>query len=290
MAAFYLGIFIICGLLLIAGIGIVFFRGAVLFPMRAVDHGWGASFSKYKFSVLLAVLILCCEAANFSGFSWTRLTIVSQSEIINSAIKYNYPDIYSGADDLRKDYSSFTPQISYWGNWVGDETHVLNKLLGIKHYEVRLPDAVVVTDVDGNALFSRSCSDNSWCSPLVAPDHPILGIVGTVQYGAPNYEIANDFSVHWTTETQGKVLTYEHCFSAFNGGSKNPSLTIRAAGRDPITIDGRFGYYLMAFTFDEKGTYYGTMKISESEFLKSQSCSKEARRAWPNVGGFAWKR
>lgn len=252
----------------------------------------------FKVRYALLGVFLFYEIANFTGFSWNRFQWVPKGEIIDSAIRYNYPDIYSNLDDLKKDYSTFQPEISYWKDWTGEAgTMFWNKFFGMRDYQVRLPDAVVIVEADGKARFSRNCGDNWFCSPQIIPDHPKLGIVGTVQYGAPNYETAKDFSIRWINGSKGKVFISGHCFSAFSTSEK-PTLEISSPGKKTLTIEGRYGYGLSAvFLTDKaeaetKGFWQGAsaMKIPESEFLKSQSCDQAVRKAWPNVGGFAWKR
>jgi hypothetical protein len=150
--------------------------------------------------LLLAFLALLVgvEVTNFAGFSWARLRRIPDEELINVAIRYNYPNIYSDSDELKADYSSFKPEVYYWSDLTGEiGNQFWNKFFGLKLFQVRLPDAVVIVGSGGKALFSRSCGENRLCSPEVLPDHPVLGIVGTVQDGPPNYDVSNDFSVRW---------------------------------------------------------------------------------------------
>jgi hypothetical protein len=237
---------------------------------------------------LLLGLFVCFEAANFTGFSWTRLRRLSDEELINAAIQYNYPRIYSNFAEFKADYSSFHPEVYYWADLTGEAGNQFwNKFLGFKLFNVRLPDAVVVVASNGIARFSRRCSENRWCSPTIAPDHPRLGIVGTVQDGPPNYDPAKDFVVQWVDGSEGSVFISGHCFAAFSQ-SRKPALRISGKNKgDVITIGNEYGYRLVAI---KEWAGYSSLKISEVEFARSKTCDDAVRAAWPNVGGASWKR
>jgi hypothetical protein len=169
---------------------------------------------------------------------------------------------------------------------------VLPRLLGSKYFQVRLPDGIVFVDANGEAGLFRLCTFNSDCSPKAVPDHPKLGIVGTVQLGPPDYEPAKNFSVSWTSGSTGDVFISGHCFSAFSN-SERPVLTIGAPGLGDVTLKDAYGYRLTAVWLEPESNMRhtgSTMRISESEFSKSRDCNDAARRAWPNIGGFSWKR
>ena len=241
-----------------------------------------------KVRYLLLGLFVCFEVANFTGFSWTRLRRLSDEELINVAVRYNYPDIYSNLAELKADYSSFDPEVHYWADLTGEAgNQFLNKLFGLKLFNVRLPDAVVVVASNGIARFSRRCSESRWCSPTIAPDHPILGVVGTVQDGPPNYDPAKDFAVQWVDGSEGTVFISGHCFAAFSQSQK-PVLRVSGANEgEAITIGDEYGYRLIAI---KEWSGYSNLKISEEEFARSKTCDQTVRARWPNVGGASWKR
>lgn len=243
-----------------------------------------------KARYVLLSLFLCWEAANFSGFSWTHLRRLSDKELVEAAIRYNYPNIHSDVADLKRDYSSFTPRVSYWEDIAGEAgDQSWNKFFGLKYFHVRLPDAAVVVTADGKASFSRPCRNGSWCSPRVAPDRPELGIVGTVQTGPPAYDTARDFTVRWTNGSEGSVFISGHCFAAYSQSSK-PTLEIRRKGsNDVITIADDSGYRLIAIK-DIHVSAYSRTPISKEDFAKSETCDEKVRAKWPNVGGASWKR
>jgi hypothetical protein len=236
---------------------------------------------------LLLGLLLCFEAANLTGFSWTRLRRLSDEELINAAISYDYPDIYSNLAELRADYSVFSPEVHYWHDLTGEAGNLLfNKLLGSKHFEIRLPDAVVVVASDGIARFSRKCGENAWCSPTIAPDHPRLGIVGKVQNIPPGYEPATQFSVRWVNGSEGSVIVSGNCFAAFSR-SLQPVLRISAAGDDEgLTIRDQYGYRLINIP-DIRRAGYGSLKVSEGEFSRLQACDRAVQAITP--GGTWWQ-
>ena len=229
------------------------------------------------------------EAGNFTGFSWKRLEYVGEREIIDAAVQFSYPDIYSNLRELQADYSKFKPAIRYWGSWsIQVENGFLEKLFGLTRYQVRMPEEIVMVSVDGKAQFSRSdtdCPGDGGC-PFTPPDNPEQGIVGTVQYGRPNYEVANDFSVEWEGPEKGSVFRSEHCFSAYINSPENKALVVSPKGADTTTVRKGYGFYLVAITSDA----YSRMRISKAAFERSKLCSIEVRKAWPNVGGGAWKR
>ena len=238
---------------------------------------------------LLLALLICFEAANFTGFSWTRLRRLTDEELIDAAIRYDYPNIYSNLAEFKADYSAFNPEVHYWNDLTGEAgSQFWNKLFGLKLFNIRLPDAVVIVASDGIARFSRRCSENSFCSPAIAPDHPRSGIVGTVQYGPPRYEVAQDLSIQWVDGSEGSVYISGNCFAAFSQ-SQRPALRIGAKDKGDIIVADQYGYRLVAAYVGEH-EYYASMKITEQEFVRSQSCDRVARDAWPNVGGASWKR
>ena len=243
-------------------------------------------------SVIFIVLLLplwLFEAGNFTGFSWKRMEYVEEREIIDAAVRFSYPDIYSNLQELQVDYSKFKPAIRYWGSWsIQVENGLLEKLFGLPQYQVRLPEEIVMVNVDGKAQFARgdsACPGDGGC-PFTLPDNPEQGVVGTVQYGRPNYEVASDFSVKWGGREKGRVFKSEHCFSAYINSHENEVLVVNPKGTDPTTVRKGYGFYLVAITSDA----YALMRISKAAFEESKSCSIEARKAWPNVGGGAWKR
>lgn len=225
-----------------------------------------------------------------TGFSWTRLRRLSDDELIDVAIRYKYPDVYSGIGALGVDYPSFKPEVHYWEDLTGEAGNLFwSKFLGVKRFQVRLPDAVVVISSNGFVRLSRRCGENSWCSPAVAPDRPVLGIVGTVQGGPPDYEVVTEFLVRWSEGSEGSVLISGHCFAALSHSQK-PTLRISSVrNEDVVTIRDQYGYYLVSIK-DVRRAGYGMLKISEEEFRRSQTCDKAVRAEWPNVGGASWKR
>jgi hypothetical protein len=242
-----------------------------------------------KVRYLLLAVCLCFETANMVGFSWARLRRLSNEELADVAIRHHYGNVYSNTADLKVDYVSFKPEVHYWADLTGEAgSQLLNKLFGFKFFQVRLPDAVVIVSADGVAQFSRTCGENHWCSPAVAPDRPVLGIVGTVQDGPPNYEVMTEFSARWSEGSDGDAFAAGHCFSALSHSPK-PTLRIRSERNsdDVVTIGDMYGYYLITI-MDIKRAGYGVLRISEQEFRRSQTCDKSVRAEWPNVGGASW--
>lgn len=241
-----------------------------------------------KVRYLLLGLFVCFEAANFTGFSFVRLRRLSDEELINAAIRYDYANVYANLAEFKADYPSFTPEVYYWADLTGEAgNQFFNKLVGFTRFSIRLPEQVVVVTPSGEALFSRRCSNGNWCSPTIPPDRPRLGIVGTVQSGPPNYGAAQDFSVQWVDGSEGSVFISGHCFAAFSESQK-PTLRISGVNNgEVINIGDQYGYRLVAI---KEWGGYSSMKISEQEFARSRTCDKAVRAAWPNVGGASWIR
>jgi hypothetical protein len=241
-----------------------------------------------KVRYLLLGLFACFEAANFTGVSWVHLRRLSDEELIDAAIRYDYARVYSNLAEFKADYPSFTPEVHYWADLTGEAgNQFFNKFVGFTRFNVRLPEEVVVVATNGEALFSRRCSSSNWCSPTVPPDRPRLGIVGTVQNGPPNYDASQDFSVQWVDGSEGSVFIAGHCFAAFSQSQK-PTLRISGANNgDVINIGDQYGYRLVAI---KEWGGYSSLKISQQEFTRSKTCDRALRAAWPNVGGASWIR
>ena len=242
-----------------------------------------------KLRYLLLGLLLCFEAANFTGFSWTHLRRLSDEELINAAIQSNYPEIYSSLAELKADYSSFNPEIYYWSDLTGEiGTPIIGKLFGFKHFQVRLPDAAVTVASDGSFRRSRRCNENSWCRPTIAPDRRVLGIVGTVQDGSPNGKAAKEFSVQWVDGSKGTVFISGPCFAAFSQSQK-PALRISAADdgkSDGLIVNDAFGYPLINIP-DINHAAYSTIKIPEREFTRLRACDRSVQAL--TSGGEWWQ-
>lgn len=279
---------------------IIIVRGLFLFPITGIEKGWDIAKSKYFLSFLLVIPLFIYELGNLTGFSWTRFKYVSETEIVDAAVRHSYPNIYANLKEMQTDYSKFEPQVRYWGSWSWQvDNGLLEKIFGLTRYQVRMPEEIVMVNVDGKADFSRGDSDclgDSGCS-LTPPDNPEQGIVGTVQLGGPSYEVTNDFSVEWDGEKSNdmttwgnknkeNILTSGHCFSAYIKSPQLYKLTVSPKGAESKTIQQGYGFYLVAITSDA----YSAMRISKAEFLKSKSCDENVRKEWPNVGGYAWKR
>ena len=232
-----------------------------------------------KVRYVLLGLLLCFEAANFTGFSWTRLRRLSDEELINAAIQFNYPDIYSSLAEFKADYSRFNPEVYYWTDLTGEVAKpVIGKLFGFKHFQVRLPDAAVTVASNGTFRLSRRCSENSWCRPTIAPDHPVLGILGTVQDGSANGKTAKEFSVQWVDGSQGTVFISGPCFAAFSQ-SRKPALRIIAPGdreNDSLLINEAYGYRLINIP-DINHAGYSATKIPEREFTQLRACDRSVQ-------------
>jgi hypothetical protein len=279
-------------------------RGFIFFPLESVEKGRKTAFIKYEFSVYFSVFVLIFELANLTGFSWQRMHVVSDRELIDKAINRAYHDIYKNAAELKADYSHFEPKVRYWGSWYWEmDSDLWDKLLGFTRYQVLLPDTVVILDVAGKPLFTRSpteCGFGDRGCPDVLPDNPEQGIVGTLQLGPPYYQpaLAEDIAIEWDGEvaddmktwglkTKDKTYIKDHCFSAYIKSSKPYKLKVTAKRQEMVTINQGYGFYLVSI---KEPNVYGLMRISKEVFLRSQHCDEGVRQEWPNVGGGGWVR
>jgi hypothetical protein len=228
----------------------------------------GASMRR-TISVLFCLCIVACSKPD-------------EARLIRSAIQFSYPSIYNDLSDLRKDYPGFSPRVRQWSS-------DLVFLFGEGLYAVQMPEEEVLVTETGIAKTMRSCGSPEADCTLLTPQSPRLGIVGTMQLGAPDFPLAQRLEVSWKG-TPGDVNVVGHCFAAFKSSTEPLTLVLKVPGHKPLEMTPGYGARLVAVTFDTNATYYGSGRIPESMFLNSRTCSKQARESWPNVGGWAWKR
>ena len=132
-------------------------RGLILFPVESLKKGRHIATAKYGLSLYFSIFILILDLPNLTGFSWQRMRIVSDKELINTAIEFVCNDIYKDRAEFKSNYSRFEPKARYWGSWYWKmDSDLVDKLLGFTRYQVLLPDAVVILDVAGKPLFTRA--------------------------------------------------------------------------------------------------------------------------------------
>jgi hypothetical protein len=225
-------------------------------------------------SITIVAIAICLAGCSQKPPDDTRL--------IQAAIQFSYGSVYNDLTDLRKDYPSFTPRVRRWSD-------DLTFLIGDGLYAIRMPEEEVLVTANGRAQTTRKCGSVEAECELVAPQVPELGIVGTVQLGAPDYRVAQNLEVIWEG-TPGYVYVSGHCFAAFKSSTEPLVLKVKIPGDDGIKISGTYGAHLIAATFDGRGNYYGSGRISKAMFRESRTCAAQARANWPNVGGWARKR
>ncbi|MCO7223253.1 hypothetical protein [Pleionea sp. CnH1-48] len=203
---------------------------------------------------------------------------------MQKAIEARYPGIYKDVDELKQDYPDFSPQIRQWSD-------DLSFLFGRGRYAVRLPEEEVIISKTGMVKTTRRCSveGKAGCK-IIPPKHPSLGVVGTLQLGAPSHSPITKYKISWSGTSDGTILTNGHCFAAYKASDEPLELTISVEGFLPIVIKNIYGNRLIAATFDKERNHYGTIRISTDTFNQSKTCLQSVRDQWPNVGGWAWKR
>lgn len=279
-------------------VSIMLVRGLFLYPLTIIRNGKEEALRKYHLSVLFVVMLTIYEVGNLTGFSWKHCKYISEAEIIDAAVRYSYHNLYFSLNDMQEDYSNFKPDVRYWGSWsIRVNNGLLEKLFGLTRFQVRMPEEIVMVTVDGKAIFSRpdDCIEGGECQTII-PDNPEQGFIGTVQLGAPNYEVSNDFSIEWNGENntnletwgdirKDNILIFGHCFSAYIKSPKLYKLVVSPEGAPRKSIRPRYGFYLVAINSDG----YKVRRISKAQFLKAKSCSKQVLASWPSMGGW-WKR
>lgn len=204
------------------------------------------------------------------------------ARLVQAAIDSVYPGIYGDLGALRQDYPGFDPRVRRWSD-------DLLFLVGEGLYAVRMPEEEVIMTRDGAFRTTRTCGSVESHCEHVAPRIPLMGVVGTVQLGDPDFAIARNLQVHWRG-TAGEVRVVGHCFWAFKASSEPLVLEIAVPGHNSMTLEGFNGHRLVAIQLSTQGSYYGTARLSRTAFEQSRDCSEQARAGWPNVGGAAWKR
>ena len=156
----------------------VLIRAFLLFPLRALRHGWAPALRRYSLSLLLCVAVLLWELGALYGFSWQQLGRADRGQMMDAAVAFAYPEAYADLDELRNDYAHFRPEVSYWDSRdYQDSVEVGDKLLGRTEYQIRLPDLVVVADIHGQPLYHFPLDEEQ----QVMPDRPVLGLIGDIQ-------------------------------------------------------------------------------------------------------------
>ena len=198
--------------------------------------------------------------------------------LVEAAVRAIYPGTYETLEELRRDYPGFSTRVRRWGP---------------NRFSVDMPDELVILDAQGKIHATRNCGSTEGDCEQVIPAKPELGVVGTVQYGDPEFARATGISAMWQGSSKGYVFESGNCFAAHKASATEPlTLKVVADGNGSVEFHKKYGFYLVAVTFDLKrgGTYYGNVRIPRKTFLDSNTCSPAAREAWPNVGGASWKR
>jgi len=205
---------------------------------------------------------------------------IDRARFVETAIRHAFNDVYASLDELRADYPGFTPRIRFWGSdpWYQPASW--------RRYSVQLPDELVILDSAGVVRTTRSCGSSEGDCEVVAPAHTERGIVGTVQSGAPDYAVLEDYVLAWPGHATAALFQSGHCFSAYSNQATRQNPTLRIKGGEAMPIRVGYGFFLVV----HKGEGFGAMRISRALFKQSQSCRPEVRAQWANAGGYGWRR
>ncbi|MFL6625629.1 MAG: hypothetical protein ACJ8IK_04345 [Burkholderiaceae bacterium] len=219
----------------------------------------------------LALLWIACQAAP-----------PDEARLVQAAVDYSYPSIYLDLAALRQDYPGFAPRVRRWSD------NVLF-LVGEGLYAVQMPEEEVIVRRDGKVVTTRRCGSVEADCARVAPRFPVMGVVGTVQLGDPDYAVARHLQVRWQG-TPGEVRIVGHCFWAWKASSEPLVLTITEPGHNSMDLDGVDGRVLVAVQLSKQGSYFASTRLSKAAFEQARDCTPAVRESWPNIGGAAWKR
>lgn len=278
----FLLVFLLLALLCLS----VLARALLLFPLRGLRQGWRSALHRYGLSVLLCLGALVWELGALYGFSWQELGRADRRHMIDAAVAFAYPGAYSNLDQLHHDYAHFRPEVSYWDGWdYQGSVDALDKLLGNTEYQIRLPDLVVVADVHGQPLSYFSLDEEQ----QVAPDRPVLGLVGEIQDLREAAPVDEQLRLRWTHPQFAVAEVHDDCFSAYSALILNQQLELTSSGAAPLQLGQPLGYYRVEVQLGEREgepTNHATrQRISLAEFLRQrQACrarSAEAVTAQP---------
>lgn len=250
----------------------VLLRGLLLFPCCGFRRGWPLALRRYGLSALLCAGVAAWELGALYGFSWRHLGRASQAELADAAVAHAYPQLYADLGELRRDYARFRPAVSYWDSWQFEERiSVLDKLLGQTHYQVRLPDRLVVLDVHGSPLYDLALEDEQ----IVAPDRADMGLIASVHSSEAATEL-QDVQARWSQPLRGEVRLHGQCLSAYSAQPRGLNLELTAKAHHALTIAPRFGFYRMTLNLSPAAEHdYGSQdiqRISRAEFMRLRDC------------------
>ncbi|MDC7827081.1 hypothetical protein PQS90_18150 [Pseudomonas sp. BLCC-B13] len=256
----------------------VLIRAFLLFPLRALRHGWAPALRRYGLSLLLCVAVLLWELGALYGFSWQQLGRADRGQMVDAAVAFAYPEAYADLDELRNDYAHFRPEVLYWGSRNDQIIDVADKLLGRTEYQIRLPDLVVVADIHGQPLYHFPLDEEQ----QVIPDRPILGLIGDIQDLREAAPVNETLGLRWSNPQYGEAEIHDNCFSALSPLSREQHLELTSSGAEPLRMGRPLGYYRVQVQLGQwdgrpSNSATSRQRISRAEFLRErQACRARA--------------
>ncbi|MBD9413934.1 hypothetical protein IB234_05090 [Pseudomonas sp. PDM16] len=248
----------------------VLIRALLLFPLRGRRQGWSPALRRYALSLLLCGGVLLWELGALYGFSWQHMGRADRQQMADAAVAFAYPEAYANLAQLHSDYARFRPEVSYWASWEYESSNgVLDKLAGDTHYQIRLPDLVVVADVHGRPMYQFPLDDEQ---DIVAPDRPELGLIGDIQ-DERRLGIEDDqIQLRWSRPQHGEAEVHVSCFSAYSSRASKQTLELNAVGADPVQIVQPPGFYRVQIVLVAQGEYHYSysppQRISRAAFIR----------------------
>ncbi len=234
---------------------------------------------KMKFFAVLSGIILLIGIAWIAIGPSVSLDKIDQEKLIEQAVQRAYPGVYSSLQDLREDYPGFTPRVRALTDITSDVLY--------DYYTVDLPSVMVIFDDREVWQDNAACRSVMGDCDMVRPANPILGIVGTVRFGDGIAAPAINLNVKWLglqDTNSGEVTVNRNCFAGFASSQDPFQLSVGVDGAAmPVEFKNKYGYYLVAITFENGFTHHKEIQVSKSTFESARTCDVKDLGKWPNI-------
>ena len=232
----------------------------------------------FVLSILLIALIIYLDSSiltpNLIKKQQTRILL--DKKIINNAIKQTMP--YENLEELRLDYSNFTPRVTHWSSYGSAVLSYLGIGWRLGKFSIHLPQHEVIIDQDGNIRTTRSCGGTESTCITVPPDNRAFFVMGKVYYATlETYEpiLAHNMNGYWKNPNNSSIKFIDNCFMANTQDMLNNRLTIKPLLKHGVGIEFRnqYGYYIVekVLLHAESSSGYSYRRVSKKEFFQS-SC------------------
>lgn len=231
---------------------------------------------KYYFSFLI-LLIIYVDHLTPKVIEKKEISILNNKEIINHAIKDTTP--YNNLEELRLDYSGFSPKVTHWSSYGSAVLYYLNIGWKLGYFSIHLPDHEVVIDENGKVITVRDCGSTESTCKQIPPDDRAFFVIGNVFYLTLNntYEPIPSHNINgvWKNGDSSSIEIMNNCFIASTKDMLGNQLTIEPFTKHGVsnTFKDKYGYYIAEkIVFQLEGFTFGSLhRVSRKEFFQ-QSC------------------